>query len=98
MRKGLTHGKYYLPTAGIQDVKTEMCHSQGKKWEWLGPKPLQGPVRALGVGMSMVPMPCRPLGSGGGRCEVWGPTSFPSSLPPFLSGLDVAALCPSSSA
>jgi len=32
------------------------------------------------VEMSEVPMPWRPLGSSGSRCDVWGPASFPLSL------------------
>lgn len=35
---------------------------------------------AVGVGMRAVPRPRRPQGRSGGRCEVWSPTSFPSSL------------------
>lgn len=32
------------------------------------------------VETSKVPMPCRPLGSSGGRCDVWGLAALPSSL------------------
>lgn len=61
--------------AGRRSALIERGEGGGRCW-WEG--------RSFGEWTSKVPMPCRPLGTSGGRCDVWGPAPLPSSPPlPF---------------
>lgn len=57
-------------------VQPEQVPGQWRDWSEDGGRGGVG----VWVETSEVPMPCRPLGSSGGRCDVWGPASVPSSL------------------